>query len=85
MGKKGTRVLIKRPPGKEVAPTDKFAFNKAFTSERMKFKINQIQQDLSVSHDDCTCANYRRRSRARQTSRSHSTACPSSKPPSSAS
>jgi cullin-4 len=53
MGKKGTRVLIKRPPGKEVEPTDKFAFNKAFTSERMKFKINQIQQDLSVSHDDC--------------------------------
>ncbi|BEI84475.1 hypothetical protein CcaverHIS002_0410790 [Cutaneotrichosporon cavernicola] len=48
MGRKGTRVLIKRPAGKEVEPTDKFAFNKGFTSERMKFKINQIQQDLSA-------------------------------------
>ncbi|KLT44674.1 ubiquitin-protein ligase [Cutaneotrichosporon oleaginosum] len=48
LGRKGTRVLIKRPAGKEVEPTDKFAFNKAFTSERMKFKINQIQQDLSA-------------------------------------
>lgn len=48
MGRKGTRVLVKRPPGKEVERTDKFAFNKAFTSDRIKFKINQIQQDLSV-------------------------------------
>jgi cullin-4 len=49
MGRKGTRVLIKRPAGKQVDPTDKFAFNKAFTSDKIKFKINQIQQDLSVS------------------------------------
>lgn len=50
IGRKGTRVLVKRPPGKEVEPTDKFAFNKGFTSDRIKFKINQIQQDLSVRH-----------------------------------
>lgn len=48
MGRKGTRVLIKRPAGKAVEPTDKFAFNKGFTSDRIKFKINQIQQDLSA-------------------------------------
>lgn len=49
LGRRGTRVLVKRPAGKEVEPTDKFAFNKGFSNERMKFKINQIQQDLSVS------------------------------------
>lgn len=49
LGRKGTRVLVKRPAGKEVEPSDKFAINKAFTSDRIKFKINQIQQDLSVS------------------------------------
>lgn len=48
MGRKGTRVLVKKPPGKEVNPTDVFAYNKAFTSDRIKFKINQIQQDLSA-------------------------------------
>lgn len=48
MGRKGTRVLLKRPAGKEVEPTDKFAFNKSFSGEKIKFKINQIQQDLSV-------------------------------------
>jgi cullin-4 len=48
MGRKGTRVLLKKPPGKEVKPTDVFAFNKAFTSERIKFRINQIQQDMSA-------------------------------------
>ncbi|TXT04899.1 hypothetical protein VHUM_03982 [Vanrija humicola] len=48
LGRKGTRVLLKRPAGKEVEPTDKFAINKAFSSERIKFKINQIQQDISV-------------------------------------
>jgi cullin-4 len=49
MGRKGTRVLLKKPPGKEVNPTDIFGFNKAFSSDKIKFKINQIQQDLSVS------------------------------------
>ncbi|KAL7424503.1 hypothetical protein Q5752_000187 [Cryptotrichosporon argae] len=48
LGRKGTRVLLKKPAGKEVEPTDKFAFNKAFTSDRIKFRINQIQQDLSA-------------------------------------
>lgn len=48
LGRKGTRVLLKKPPGKEVKPTDIFAFNKAFTSERIKFRINQIQQDMSA-------------------------------------
>jgi len=48
MGRKGTRVLVKRPPGKEVNPTDVFSFNKAFTSDRIKFRINQIQQDMSA-------------------------------------
>jgi cullin-4 len=55
MGRKGTRVLLKRPAGKEVEPTDKFAYNKAFSSDRIKFKINQIQQDLSVSSRRSRC------------------------------
>lgn len=54
MGRKGTRVLLKRPAGKNIDPTDMFVFNKAFTSERIKFKINQIQQDLSVRPLYCT-------------------------------
>ncbi|WWC72278.1 uncharacterized protein I206_106240 [Kwoniella pini CBS 10737] len=48
LGRKGTRVLLKKPPGKEVNPTDVFAWNKGFTSERIKFKINGIQQDMSA-------------------------------------
>jgi cullin 4 len=48
MGRKGTRVLVKRPAGKEVNPTDVFAWNKAFNSDRIKFRINQIQQDMSA-------------------------------------
>ena len=48
LGRKGTRVLVKRPQGKEINPDDKFQWNKAFASERVKFRINQIQQDLSV-------------------------------------
>lgn len=48
MGRKGTRVLVKKPAGKEVNPTDIFGYNKAFTSDRIKFRINQIQQDMSV-------------------------------------
>lgn len=47
MGRKGTRVLLKRPAGKEVNPEDEFFLNKKFQSDRIKFKINQIQQDLS--------------------------------------
>lgn len=47
-GVKATRMLVKRPPGKEVAPTDKFTFNSGFTRDRIKFKINQLQQDLSA-------------------------------------
>lgn len=47
MGRKGTRVLLKKPSGKDVIPTDQFAWNKSFTSDRVKFKINQIQQDMS--------------------------------------
>ncbi|WVN90037.1 uncharacterized protein L203_105270 [Cryptococcus depauperatus CBS 7841] len=48
LGKKGTRVLAKKPPGKEVALTDVFLWNKGFTSERIKFKINQIQHDMTA-------------------------------------
>jgi cullin-4 len=48
LGRKGTRVLLKRPPGKDVNPTDVFVFNTAFNSDRIKFKINQIQQDMSA-------------------------------------
>lgn len=48
MGRKGTRVLVKKPAGKDVNPSDIFNFNKGFTSDRMKFKINQIQQDMSA-------------------------------------
>ncbi|OCF77529.1 hypothetical protein I204_01517 [Kwoniella mangroviensis CBS 8886] len=48
LGRKNTRVLLKKPPGKEVNPTDIFAWNKGFTSDRIKFKINGIQQDMSA-------------------------------------
>ncbi|OCF44515.1 hypothetical protein I317_01587 [Kwoniella heveanensis CBS 569] len=54
MGRKGTRVLLKKPPGKEVNPTDVFAWNKGFSSERIKFKINQIQQDMSAEESKKT-------------------------------
>ncbi|WVR09664.1 hypothetical protein IAU60_006739 [Kwoniella sp. DSM 27419] len=54
MGRKGTRVLLKKPPGKEVNPTDVFGWNKGFSSERIKFKINQIQQDMSAEESKKT-------------------------------
>ncbi|WVQ94950.1 hypothetical protein IAU59_002040 [Kwoniella sp. CBS 9459] len=54
MGRKGTRVLLKKPPGKEVKPTDVFSWNKGFSSERIKFKINQIQQDMSAEESQKT-------------------------------
>lgn len=37
------RVLSKRPKGRDVNPTDEFAFNDAFTDPKMRIKINQIQ------------------------------------------
>jgi cullin-4 len=54
MGRKGTRVLVKKPPGKEVNPTDLFVWNKAFKSDRIKFRINQIQQDMSAEESKTT-------------------------------
>ena len=48
LGRRGTRVLLKKPAGKVVHPADVFGWNKAFTSDRIKFRINQIQQDLSA-------------------------------------
>jgi len=45
---KVTRVLVKRPPGKDVNPTDTFTWNSGFTRDKVRFKINQLQQDLSV-------------------------------------
>ncbi|WRT69963.1 uncharacterized protein IL334_006954 [Kwoniella shivajii] len=54
LGRKGTRVLLKKPPGKEVDPTDIFAWNKGFTSDRIKFKINGIQQDMSAEESKKT-------------------------------
>jgi cullin-4 len=54
LGRKGTRVLVKKPPGKEVLPTDTFTYNKSFTSERIKFKINNIQQDISAEESKKT-------------------------------
>jgi cullin-4 len=44
-------VLLKKPPGKEIQPTDIFAWNKGFQSDRIKFRINQIQQDMSAEED----------------------------------
>lgn len=46
--------MVKKPPGKEVAPTDMFLWNKAFNSDRIKFRINQIQQDLSAEESKKT-------------------------------
>ncbi|KAJ9114692.1 hypothetical protein QFC22_005568 [Naganishia vaughanmartiniae] len=46
---KATRMLVKRPPGKEVEPGDKFIWNGGFTREdRIRFKINQLQQDMTA-------------------------------------
>lgn len=39
---------------KDVNPTDTFRYNKSFTSDRIKFKINQIQQDLSAEESKKT-------------------------------
>lgn len=46
---KATRMLVKRPPGKDVNPSDKFIWNASFTREdRVRFKINQLQQDMTA-------------------------------------
>jgi cullin-4 len=37
------RVLTKHPKGRDVAPTDTFTVNKAFTDPKFRVKINQIQ------------------------------------------
>lgn len=42
-------MLVKRPPGKDVDPSDKFIWNASFTREdRVRFKINQLQQDMTA-------------------------------------
>lgn len=78
MGRKGTRVLLKKPAGKEVNPTDIFAWNKGFSSDRIKFKINQIQQDMTVRRCACfkkaemlisLCSCFRPKNPARPTSK----------------
>ncbi|KAG8900346.1 hypothetical protein FRB99_006104, partial [Tulasnella sp. 403] len=43
-----TRVLAKRPPGKEVADTDEFLFNVKFDDRRHKLHIPSIQQQETV-------------------------------------
>lgn len=53
---KATRMLVKRPPGKEVDPTDQFLWHRTFTRDRIKFKINQLQQDLSAEESRQTSA-----------------------------
>ena len=42
-GKTKTRVIKKRPKGKEVAATDLFRFNADFSNPLFRIKINQIQ------------------------------------------
>ena len=42
------RVLIKLPKGKDVGPTDQFAFNAAFKDDHYRIKINQIQMKETV-------------------------------------
>ncbi|KAJ9637703.1 hypothetical protein H2199_007194 [Coniosporium tulheliwenetii] len=37
------RPLTKHPKGKDIAPTDTFTFNTAFTHEKYRVKINQVQ------------------------------------------
>lgn len=53
---KVTRVLTKRPPGKDVARDHVFSFNTHFQRDRVKFKINQLQQDLSAEESRQTSA-----------------------------
>lgn len=36
-------MLTKKPKGKDINPTDVFAYNAAFTDPKMRIKINQIQ------------------------------------------
>lgn len=42
------RVLQKHPAGKDVNETDSFSFNLKFESDKLKLKVNQIQQAQSV-------------------------------------
>ncbi|WVQ75685.1 hypothetical protein IAR50_005314 [Cryptococcus sp. DSM 104548] len=54
LGKKGTRVLLKKPPGKQVEDDDVFWWNKGFSGDKFKFKINGIQQDISAEESKST-------------------------------
>ncbi|ODN74288.1 hypothetical protein L198_08218, partial [Cryptococcus wingfieldii CBS 7118] len=54
LGKKGTRVLLKKPPGKEVKDSDVFGWNKFFSGDKFKFRINGIQQDISAEESKST-------------------------------
>lgn len=42
------RVLQKHPAGKDVHDSDSFAFNVKFENDKLKLKVNQIQQAQSV-------------------------------------
>lgn len=37
------RVLVKKPKGKDINPTDTFVYNAGFSDPKMRIKINQIQ------------------------------------------
>ncbi|ODN95685.1 hypothetical protein I350_04529 [Cryptococcus amylolentus CBS 6273] len=54
LGKKGTRVLLKKPPRKEVKDSDVFGWNKSFSGDKFKFRINGIQQDISAEESKST-------------------------------
>ena len=46
LGKK--RVLVKKPPGKDVNPDDEFLFNLKFEDEKRNIRINTIQVQETV-------------------------------------
>ncbi|KAL7412007.1 Cullin family-domain-containing protein [Mrakia frigida] len=48
------RVLSKHPAGKDVKESDTFSFNHKFEHEKLKLKVNQIQQAQSAEEDQRT-------------------------------
>ncbi|KAK4056958.1 hypothetical protein OIO90_001858 [Microbotryomycetes sp. JL221] len=48
------RVLQKHPKGREVNDEDEFSFNSEFKDDRVRIKINQIQQSATVEENKAT-------------------------------
>jgi hypothetical protein len=56
---KQVRVLLKSPKGPEVAPTDMFSYNAAFTNPLFRIKVNNIQMKETQEENAKTNAEVR--------------------------